>query len=102
MWCHVQLKPGGAAEAPAEEYEGLLRDELAMCEELLDLEPECKWVLAAAAFLSRELGDAGGEKHAALMEQLKHVDPLRKRYYDDAARGGDLGASTTAAAVEAS
>jgi geranylgeranyl transferase type-2 subunit alpha len=99
-WLLAQLKPGGAAAVAApSEYAALLRDELAMVDELLELEPDCKWVLAASAFLSEQLagcakGDGGGggaeaaaeaAAHAQKLRELGRVDPLRGRYYADRA-----------------
>jgi len=92
-WLLAQLRPGGAAAAPPEEYAALLVDEMAMVDELLELEPECKWALAAAVHLRTEQlalpasGAASGctpeedAKHAARLEALKRVDPMRTRYY---------------------
>ena len=60
--------------------------------ELLELEPDCKWVLAASAFLSEQLascGDGGGggeaAAHAEKLQALGRVDPMRSRYYADRA-----------------
>ena len=66
---------------------------------VLELEPDCKWVLAASAFLSEQLagcakGDGGGggaeaaaeaAAHAQKLRELGRVDPLRGRYYADRA-----------------
>jgi len=90
-WLLAALEPGrGAAAAPAAEYEALLRDELSMVEELLELEPNAKWPLAAAAFvgqlLLRATGEEGGEGARAVkarLEQLQAIDKMRARYYAD-------------------
>ena len=72
-----------------------------MVDELLELEPECKWALAAAVFLRREQtalygkSDGGGaedeEKHAERLAELKRVDPMRVRYYTES--GGTAAAA---------
>ena len=83
-WLLAQLRPGGAAEAPAEEFAAILEDEATVLEELIELEPDCKWPLATAVFL-RSL-QAGGERAVDAAERLatlKRVDPKRTRYYDE-------------------
>ena len=94
-WLLAQLRPGGAASAPREEYEGVLAEEAGMIDELLELEPECKWALASAVFLraqQRQL-DAGGAAASApadideaRIETLKRIDPMRTRFYTEQAR----------------
>ena len=95
--------PGAAAAAPHAEFEALVRDELTMVDELLELEPDCKWPLAAAAFLGRTLQQhrMGDEATAAAatanLDALRRIDPLRARYYSaaatDAAGDGDASGS---------
>lgn len=97
-WLLAQLKPDGAAPAPQAEYEATLREELSMCDELIELEGECKWVLAASAYIARELGEAG-TTGVKCMETLRRIDPVRKRYYEDVSSGAK---AETGAAVEAS
>ena len=69
----------------------MLRDEQAMATELLELEPECKWVLAASAFISEQLAATGtrsDDERRAYEEQLQAlgwVDSVRARYYADVA-----------------
>ena len=71
--------------------QALLRDELSMATELLELEPDCKWVLAASAFLSEQLAATGArsdDERRAYSEQLHalgRVDSMRSRYYADVA-----------------
>ena len=67
----------------------ILRAELAMVDELLELEPDAKWPLATAAFLGRALGDRPADVESRLVE-LKRVDPMRARYYE-ASLGVELG-----------
>ena len=94
--------PWGQAQAPVSESapsaEATLREELSMCDELIELEGECKWVLAASAYIARELGEAG-TTGVKCMETLRRIDPLRKRYYEDVSSGAK---AETGAAVEAS
>ena len=72
------LPPLGAR--PARGLEGrdeILRAELAMVDELLELEPDAKWPLATAAFLGRALGDRPADVESRLVE-LKRVDPVAR------------------------
>ena len=85
-WLLAQLRPGARSAAPPEEYHGVVREELGMVEELLELEPGCKWVLAAAAFLGRELDAASAAAADARLTELQAVDPLRARFYADQRR----------------
>ena len=102
-WLLAQLKPGGAAGTSSSDYVSILKDEQTMVDELLELEPECKWVLACAAFLSEQLtacGEAAGASvdraaYTNALQALGRVDPMRSRYYADRA------AATAVAAAEA-
>lgn len=102
-WLIAQLAPGAAGAVPASEYAALLEGELAMVDELLELEPDCKWPLATAAFLSHQLAESGqstgcysmalqaeggGTSTSERFRLLQQVDALRERYYLDAAAGG--------------
>ena len=93
-WLLAQLRPTGPAQVAPEEYEGLVREELSMSEELLELEPECKWVLAATAYLHNRLGEhlaVRGEAgvnversaYAEKLRELNRVDVMRANYYAD-------------------
>lgn len=76
-WLLAQLaQHSSAAVAP----EAVLLDELSAVEELLELEPECKWPLLSAALLATALG-RGGEA-TARFEACRRVDPFRAAYYD--------------------
>lgn len=76
-WLLAQLaQHSSAAVAP----EAVLLDELSAVEELLELEPECKWPLLSAALLATALG-RGGEA-SARFEACRRVDPFRAAYYD--------------------
>ena len=65
-WLLAQLEPAPAADAAGacearERWVALLRAELAVLTELLELEPDCKWPLAATAFVGARLGDQPAE-----------------------------------------
>eukprot|EP00322_Chrysochromulina_rotalis_P018597 CAMPEP_0115852512 /NCGR_PEP_ID=MMETSP0287-20121206/13036_1 /TAXON_ID=412157 /ORGANISM="Chrysochromulina rotalis, Strain UIO044" /LENGTH=389 /DNA_ID=CAMNT_0003306579 /DNA_START=36 /DNA_END=1205 /DNA_ORIENTATION=+ len=96
-WLLAQLSPGAAAAAAHPEFEALVRDEIRMVDELVELEPECKWPLAAAAFLSRTLQQHGMSDEetdasaAAKLGSLQEIDRMRKRYYADARVGAAAG-----------
>jgi len=70
----------------------ILSRELKMCEQLLELEPDCKWALLTAASLMNHLRfasttsetDAGIFKSRILhiMETLSSLDPMRAGYYE--------------------
>ena len=103
-WLLAQLHPNSTSSAKtgsSSEYAGILSEEATMVDELLELEPECKWALAAAVFLRREQmaldgkSDGGGaedeEKHAERLAELKRVDPMRVRYYTES--GGTAAAA---------
>ena len=90
-WVLAQLSPGGAAAAPEAEYAALVAEELTMVEELLELEPECRWALAAALYLRAQQPAPPGdeslgaqEAHAARVATLQRVDPMRAKYYKEA------------------
>jgi len=93
-WLIAQLTPGASAAAEPAAFEALVRAELQMVEELLELEPECKWALAAAAFLARTLqqqamGDAQTAAMAAAhLDALQRIDSQRERYYTSTGTDG--------------
>ena len=101
-WLIAQLAPGADAALPPAEFEALVRAELQMVDELLELEPECKWPLAAAAFLGRTLDthQMGSEETtgatATRIGELRRVDALRARYYDSAGEATPTMARTMA------
>ncbi|KAJ3361937.1 Rab geranylgeranyltransferase [Allomyces javanicus] len=60
------------------------RAELAVIEELVELEPECKWVLGALVFLYTLGGSAMPDeirKAEYMVAELKRIDPYRAQYY---------------------
>ena len=79
---------GGAEFAAAPE--AVLADELAAVEELLELEPDCKWPLLSAALLAAALGRR--EESQARLEACRRVDPFRAAYYEHTKGDGRLGA----------
>ena len=67
----------------------MLKDELTMCEQVLELEPNSKWALLTSAVLIRAL-DARGEpvdkqkeRCEKIFEKLVQLDTDRKNYYLD-------------------
>ncbi|KNE65597.1 hypothetical protein AMAG_09577 [Allomyces macrogynus ATCC 38327] len=69
-------------DAPA--LAAVRRAELAVIEELAELEPECKWVLGALVFLYALGGLATAEeigKAENMVAELKWIDPYRAQYY---------------------
>ena len=70
----------GGGTAPSESLAALMRDELAVLTELLELEPDCKWPLAAATFLGDALGESAQTER--LLRELSRVDPMRKAHYE--------------------
>lgn len=83
-WLLAQLRAGGAAEAPHAEFKAILADEAAMIEELIELEPDCKWPLAAAVFVRSLQAGEGRDADAVLqLATLRKVDPKRTRYYTE-------------------
>ena len=83
-WLFGQLgvsAAGGGGTAPSEPLAALMRAELGVITELLELEPDCKWPLVAAAFL----GDTLGEDPATTERRLgvlQRVDPMRRAHYE--------------------
>lgn len=81
----VQLSAGGQPERHA----AVVRRELAMCDELLALEPECKWAMLARLHLlegRRGQGKADGDdvfrrEAGRVLDALEALDPLRRNYY---------------------
>eukprot|EP00954_Amorphochlora_amoebiformis_P012717 995385-Amorphochlora_amoeboformis.AAC.1 len=67
----------------------ILQRELAMVEELIEIEPDCKWALLTVAMLiggikSRGKSDEGfQEKLKGTFEELIKLDPFRQQYYLD-------------------
>ena len=62
-------------------HEETLRGELAMLNDLLEMEPECKWPLATATFI----GQALRIEPAQLAEQLRtlqRIDSARRNFYE--------------------
>lgn len=55
--------------------------ELARVEELLEIEPECRWALLARARLGQAVGRPAEEE---VLERLSGLDPLRRHFYGDA------------------
>ena len=73
-----------ARPRPSEQHAALLRDELAMVDELVELEPDSKWPLATAVFLAAKLrGDDPAVDSLAeeRLAALGRVDPPRAPYY---------------------
>ena len=63
-----------------EEFLALVEEEKGELQELLDMEPDCKWVVLTMARLVL----LGEDKSAAkdLIEQLKTIDPNHATYYE--------------------
>lgn len=67
----------------------VLHREVEMCEELLQLEPNCKWALLTVAFLLNGITLHGesvngyAEKVGDTFSRLTSLDPLRTTYYRD-------------------
>jgi len=62
----------------------VLKDELAMVEELIDLEPESKWPLISAVHIGRILSEndpALTGRTSGWLSTLLQVDPTRAMYY---------------------
>eukprot|EP00824_Muranothrix_gubernata_P019649 TRINITY_DN3951_c0_g1_i1.p1 TRINITY_DN3951_c0_g1~~TRINITY_DN3951_c0_g1_i1.p1 ORF type:complete len:331 (-),score=40.51 TRINITY_DN3951_c0_g1_i1:17-898(-) len=78
-WLYLRwLLRGGAGD-----IQDILRAQLAVCDELLELESDdSKWALLMSVFILRSLGDPE-EWVNDMLERLKRVDPARKNYYAD-------------------
>ena len=66
----------------------MLKDELTMCEEVLELEPNSKWALLTSAVLIRALDarepvDNQKERCHNIFDKLVCLDTDRKNYYID-------------------
>jgi len=59
----------------------VFKRELSVCEELLNVEPSCKWVLLTVALLLTALHQ--GERLAGIFSRLQEIDPMRVQYYVD-------------------
>jgi geranylgeranyl transferase type-2 subunit alpha len=59
--------------------------ELAICEELMELEPDAKWPLVTSVVLMVHLRKQGHaeyeDKITSYLDRLEEVDPYRKMYY---------------------
>ena len=72
-----------------EDQVAVLRRELATVEELVDIEPDCKWALLTRAILLRGLRVRGEAVEGyldtirAIFDELLDLDPMRKQYYLD-------------------
>ena len=76
--------PPSDVRRPSPEHTAVLSDELAMIEDLLELEPESKWPLAAAVFLGKALAvvrPGSDERVSEHLRSLQRVDPTRVQYY---------------------
>eukprot|EP00455_Lapot_gusevi_P011112 TRINITY_DN1510_c0_g1_i1.p1 TRINITY_DN1510_c0_g1~~TRINITY_DN1510_c0_g1_i1.p1 ORF type:complete len:318 (-),score=60.32 TRINITY_DN1510_c0_g1_i1:12-965(-) len=78
---------------PVEDYVSILRREISMCEELLSVEPNCKWALLCVASLTQRLAgqDAdtqsqANERLTQIFQQLIELDPMRRTYYTELCR----------------
>jgi len=58
-----------------------LKNELQMCNELLEIEPESKWVLLTKVFILREMKQDSEEEMKQILEKLQQIDPDRSCFY---------------------
>lgn len=77
-------RPISFAPVNSKELLEILEDQRKSCEELLELEPGCKWPLLTGIFLMRSLDTSlYHSKILSSLETLTRVDPLRSGYYSD-------------------
>jgi len=57
----------------------LLQQEVTMCENLLEIEPNCKWALLTKTLLQGKLNKS--QPNEADLDHLQKIDPLRSQYY---------------------
>lgn len=79
---------------PSVDREALLHGELRRVEELLEIEPDCRWALLARGRLVSAAAAAGGARSASVEEavkvcvegykQISSLDPLRRGFYEEA------------------
>ena len=63
---------------------GVLEEELANCEELLELEPGSKWTNFTKAMLLKTMDARENfDEIVKTLEELKSIDSLRSKYYED-------------------
>jgi hypothetical protein len=74
------------------QYVAVLQRELATCDELLSIEPECKQALLSVALLLQQLIQLEAGNHdnqdsktrvSEIFEKLRVIDPIRANYYHD-------------------
>lgn len=59
----------------------LLNDEYHLMEDLIGLEPECKYPLLAAIWIQRKLPQPNEKRISEIIEKLSVLDPIRAPYY---------------------
>uniref|UniRef100_A0A7S0JGG3 Geranylgeranyl transferase type-2 subunit alpha n=1 Tax=Calcidiscus leptoporus TaxID=127549 RepID=A0A7S0JGG3_9EUKA len=77
-WLLAQLEErlGTATTAMLE----TLQEELNMLNELLELEPDCKWPLATVSFIAKKLS-LPADTRLAQLKMLQSIDPMRSQHY---------------------
>jgi len=63
----------------------IMKRELAMCESLLELEPNSKWAILTKLFILKEMGESEREKDLVkgLLSKLESIDPMHAAFYRD-------------------
>lgn len=64
---------------PEDEMVSLLQQEVTMCENLLEIEPNCKWALLTKTLLQGKL--LKEHPNSEDLDRLQKIDPLRYHYY---------------------
>lgn len=60
-----------------------------MVNELIEIEPDCKWPLATATFIGQELR-LGPEALTEQLRTLQRIDPMRHQFYAHLTQGTQL------------
>jgi hypothetical protein len=74
-----------------EQYAATLERELATCDELLSIEPDCKQAMLAVVLMLQQLialhpathGDSAAQRVVDIFARLRELDPPRVNYYNE-------------------
>ncbi|EFA84705.1 protein geranylgeranyltransferase type II [Heterostelium album PN500] len=81
-WIYHKWLVGTIKTIPNCNYKEVLEGEIVAINELLEIEPDCKWPIYTLLTLKMELGNSTKEELQSLLNNLKSIDSDHIKYYE--------------------